>query len=286
MPASLVESLCAVMLSTSFPTAPLPNKKSAREASLPGADGRSVCAFFWELGTRGDAMKKRFLAVLEVARSSFRGLRSPLPRMCIWSVHAHLGGLAPALLQNTPHNNVARAPPEPPGDGPWTRPVSASQVRRGPERCSHGLKSQTVRGSGRHSLLQNISYHDIRANYISTWLITLTIRDWLIFLSGTTVPRSCCLCSGGARKTAVSSTGCLPLLQRQLRCRTTHVKNLCPLGSSPAGFSTTHILLVFSPLQPFALIDACGCIVTFSCPRKLFIPLLMVHCIGLNLLWE
>jgi hypothetical protein len=83
----------------------------------------------------------------------------------------------------------------------------------------------------------------------------------------------------------VSSTGCLPLLQRQLRCRTTHVENLCPLGSSPAGFSTTHILLVFSPLQPFALIDACGCIVTFSCPRKLFIPLLMVHCIGLNLLW-
>ena len=24
----------------------------------------------------------------------------------------------------------------------------------------------------------------------------------------------------------------------------------------------------------------------FSCPRKLFIPLLMFHCIGLNLLWE
>jgi hypothetical protein len=48
------------------------------------------------------------------------------------------------------------------------------------------------------------------------------------------------------RLTPVKSTGRSPLLQRQSGCRTTHGKNLCPLGSSPAGFSTPRTLLFFS----------------------------------------
>ena len=35
------------------------------------------------------------------------------------------------------------------------------------------------------------------------------------------------------------------LARVQPRCRTTHAKNLRPLGSSAAGFLTLHTLLVF-----------------------------------------
>ena len=50
----------------------------------------------------------------------------------------------------------------------------------------------------------------------------------------------------GARITPVFATGWRPLPQGQPRCRTTHGKNLCPLGSLAACFSTLRLLLSFS----------------------------------------
>ena len=44
---------------------------------------------------------------------------------------------------------------------------------------------------------------------------------------------------------AVNATGWSPLPQGEPGCRTTHGKNLCPLGSFVTGFSTCHTLLAF-----------------------------------------
>src|SRR5262249_19053746 len=47
----------------------------------------------------------------------------------------------------------------------------------------------------------------------------------------------------------LKSTGWRPLRQDQSGCRTTHAKNLRPLGSSSTGFSTLYLLLACSPFQ-------------------------------------
>jgi hypothetical protein len=56
------------------------------------------------------------------------------------------------------------------------------------------------------------------------------------------------------QKMPVTSTRRRPLLQVQLRCRTTHIKNLCPFGSSVAGFSTPCTLLTCSRKTPSAFL--------------------------------
>jgi len=97
---------------------PCPNKKSAREASLPMVGRRSGCAFRWESGKLRYAMKHHFLAWMEVAIISFLGLRSPLPRIAILPVHARLGLFTPSLVQKTQQKKRMQTSPWPTGDCP------------------------------------------------------------------------------------------------------------------------------------------------------------------------
>jgi hypothetical protein len=62
------------------------------------------------------------------------------------------------------------------------------------------------------------------------------------------IPSVCtrhCGCKAGARLSPVFATGWIDSLRAQPACRTTHSKNLRPLGSSSAGFSTLPTLLAF-----------------------------------------
>src|SRR5215467_4631316 len=80
------------------------------------AERRSVCAFRWKSGKLGYAMKKHFLAWMEVAIISFLGLRSPLPRIVILPVHARLGLFALSLLLRLNKKAHADFAPLQPGD--------------------------------------------------------------------------------------------------------------------------------------------------------------------------
>ena len=154
----------------------VPKKAHAKRLCLGQTDGPCARSVGNPAHTKG-RHEETLPGCAEVASSSFRGRRSPLPRMVIWSVHARLGWLVPALLQNTQHNHVGRAPPEPPGDGPWTRPVAASQVRRGPERCRHGLASSTKSLECLCTLLQGTQQDAGRPWHVAPLVFSRGIRQ-------------------------------------------------------------------------------------------------------------
>ena len=69
----------------------------------------------------------------------------------------------------------------------------------------------------------------------------------------------------GARLPPVILTRCIRLPQRQPGCRTTHAKNLCPLGSSAVGFSTRSVVQAFH--LSCALILSCFDLLTITGAR-------------------